>query len=513
VVGGSALGLARAWCVREGETRERATYAPRKMWGVAAAGAAYVSSPDTAPLHSYLGFANSDSLFPEGFRSLDADALADRLAAADDRGVTQDLVIASSENFSFFFERSAIAALKGALQRHFDDIRIVSYLRRQDRHAVSHHQEGAKANRRAEGDLWGHALNALPTPSSRQALYLDYDRRLGLWADEFGDDRLTLRVYDRALMKDGDIVADFLALVGLNDVAARAGLPQTTLKATQPVGALSAAAAGEPGLTPSCLVAPGLIDAYAGTIALFSLPDVLSGDRLETHLALIAGTSSCVVQLTRQSVQAEGCWGAFRDVAIADLWLTEAGQSASGALLDHILQIHPAGGEPSRARHAAILNHVAERIEREAPGYGLPIHVLPDFHGTRSPTTDPDLTGTIAGMTLDRSFDGLCRLYWRTCVALACGIRHIIAHMPGEPGRVRSLAMAGGFSNHPLIPQLYADVLDCAVLTPVDQDAVLLGTAQHAAVSGGVFADMAKAGAAMAMRMQSVSPNPALRNC
>lgn len=182
---------------------------------LAAAGAAYVSSPDAAQLHSYLGFANRDSLFPEGFRSLDADALADRLAAADDRGVTQDLVIASSENFSFFFERSAIAALKGALQRHFDDIRIVSYLRRQDRHAFSHHQEGAKANRRAEGDLWGHALNALPTPSSRQALYLDYDRRLGLWADEFGDDRLTLRVYDRALMKDGDIVTDFLALVGL----------------------------------------------------------------------------------------------------------------------------------------------------------------------------------------------------------------------------------------------------------------------------------------------------------
>lgn len=310
----------------------------------------------------------------------------------------------------------------------------------------------------------------------------------------------------------GAAPSDFLALVGLDDVVARAGLPQTTLKATQPVGALSAAVAGELGLTPSCLVAPGLIDAYAGTIALFSLPDVLSGDRLETHLALIAGTSSCVVQLTRQSVQAEGCWGAFRDVAIADLWLTEAGQSASGALLDHILQIHPAGGEPSRARHAAILDHVAERIEREGPGYGLPIHVLPDFHGTRSPTTDPDLTGTIAGMTLDRSFDGLCRLYWRTCVALACGIRHIIAHMPGEPGRVRSLAMAGGFSNHPLIPQLYADVLDCAVLTPIDQDAVLLGTAQHAAFSGGVFADMAKAGAAMAMRMQSVSPNPSLRN-
>ncbi len=310
----------------------------------------------------------------------------------------------------------------------------------------------------------------------------------------------------------GKAPSEFYALVGLDDVVERAALPERTLAATEAVGSLSAVAAGQLGLTTGCRVAPGLIDAYAGTIALFSLPDILSEDRLETHLALIAGTSSCVVQLTRQSVQAEGCWGAFRDVAIAGLWLTEAGQSASGALLDHILQTHPAGGDPSRARHAQILDHIAERIAAEGPGYGLPIHVLPDFHGTRSPTTDPGLTGSLTGMTLDRSFGSLCRLYWRTCVALACGIRHIIAHMPGEPGRVATLAIAGGFSNHPLIPQLYADAIGCTVLTPVDQDAVLLGTAQHAAVTAGLFADMAAAGSAMTIRMRSTTPNLARRN-
>ena len=107
------------------------------------------------------------------------------------------------------------------MRPYFDEIRIVSYLRRQDRHAVSHHQEGARPNRRAEGDLWGHAPDALPDYSPTHDLYLDYDRRLGLWADVFGQDKLDLRVYDRRRLKDGDIVADFLTLIGLDtsDVA------------------------------------------------------------------------------------------------------------------------------------------------------------------------------------------------------------------------------------------------------------------------------------------------------
>lgn len=260
------------------------------------------------------------------------------------------------------------------------------------------------------------------------------------------------------------------------------------------------------------LVAAGLIDAYAGTIALFASRLAMADDRPETHAALIAGTSSCVVQLTQDRQQAEGCWGAFRDVAIDGLWLTEAGQSASGALLDHILQTHPAGGEATQARHAQVLDHIAARLSEEGLGYGLPIHVLPDFHGTRSPTTDPHLTGSITGMTLDRSFEDLCRLYWRTCVALACSIRHIIAHMPGEPGRITTLAIAGGFSHHALIPQLYADVLGCTILTPIHQDAVLLGTAQHAAVAAGLFVGMASAGRAMAIRTRATRPHTAARN-
>ena len=173
-------------------------------------GADYVSAPSVAHLHPYLGYATEGSLLPGGFALTEARVLADRLATG-----RQDMVIASSENFSFFFQAEAIEALERALRPLFDEVRILCYLRRQDRHAVSHHQEGAKPHRQAEGALWGHTPAALPAPSPGQALYLDYDRRLGLWADVFGTDKVDLRIYDRARLKEGDIFADFLQVIGL----------------------------------------------------------------------------------------------------------------------------------------------------------------------------------------------------------------------------------------------------------------------------------------------------------
>lgn len=173
-----------------------------------ALGCGYASAATAAHLHGYLGAVTPGRFLPQGFMVLDPDGLSARLAAAK-----TDTVVASSENFSFFFQKPTIAALAETLRPQFDQIRIIAYLRRQDRHAVSHHQEGAKPHRQVEGELWGHAPNALPDPSPAHDLYLDYGQRLGLWADVFGDDAMDIRVYDRKLLKDGDIFADFLALL------------------------------------------------------------------------------------------------------------------------------------------------------------------------------------------------------------------------------------------------------------------------------------------------------------
>lgn len=176
-----------------------------------ALGITYVGTGNIAHIHSAIGAVTPASFLPDGYMVLDPDELAARLAAAQ-----TETVVASSENFSFFFDKTAIATLAEALRPLFNQIHIVCYLRRQDRHAVSHHQEGAKPYRRAEGALWGHAPTALPEYSTAHDLYLDYNRRLGMWADVFGDAAMTIRIYDRNLLKKRDIFADFLDILGLD---------------------------------------------------------------------------------------------------------------------------------------------------------------------------------------------------------------------------------------------------------------------------------------------------------
>ena len=175
-----------------------------------ARGIDFVSAPTEAHLHTYLGPDGFGRLLPDGFSVTNPEGLAGRLALAQ-----ADTVVTSSENFSFFWQKSAIAALAQLLYRQFDEVRIVSYIRRQDRHAASHHREGARPDRDMEGELWGHATTALPAHNPAQGWYLDYDRRLGMWADVFGDTNMIFRVYDRNTLQNNDIFADFLSSVGL----------------------------------------------------------------------------------------------------------------------------------------------------------------------------------------------------------------------------------------------------------------------------------------------------------
>jgi len=162
-------------------------------------------------VHRHLGYLNPERIFPEGFCVHDPQAFGEFLARQP-----TDHVFASSENFSFIFQQRVLDDLALALQGKFDQIEILVYLRRQDRHAVSHHQEGAKPHRRPEEALWGHGLNALPDPSPMQRLYLDYDARLRLWENAFGQQALRVRVFDRALLVEGDIVADALTVLGVD---------------------------------------------------------------------------------------------------------------------------------------------------------------------------------------------------------------------------------------------------------------------------------------------------------
>ncbi len=228
------------------------------------------------------------------------------------------------------------------------------------------------------------------------------------------------------------------------------------------------------------------------------------------HVALIAGTSSCLVAMSERQMPGHSLWGPYWQAVLPGHWLVEGGQSATGALLDHIVRMHAAGGEPDTALHARIVARVTELRALEGAAFAERLHVLPDFHGNRSPLADPHAVGVISGLTLDTSFDSLCRLYWRTAVAIALGARHVLDAMERFGYAVESLHVTGGHVKNPLLMELYADVTGKRIVVPATADAVLLGTAMTAAAAGGVHAGLAAAGAAMYPGNTEIPGNPAL---
>ncbi|WP_454851880.1 FGGY-family carbohydrate kinase [Rhizobium binxianense] len=289
---------------------------------------------------------------------------------------------------------------------------------------------------------------------------------------------------------------DFLERIGLDDLQERGSLPDETAPVGQSVGRLTPEAAEALGLTVDCHVSAGMIDAYAGALGALG---GYAGDpaKLEHQLALIAGTSSCVVAFSREPRPSQGMWGPYYEAVFPQSWLVEAGQSATGALLDHIVRMHAAGGTPTAALHQKIVARIAELRAEEGEAFGARLFVLPDFHGNRSPFADPHAVGVISGMTLDTSFDGFCALYWRTAVAIALGIRHILEKMKDYGYVPDTLHVAGGHVKNPVLMELYSDATGCKVVVPEMNEAVLLGTAIAASVACGLYKDIATAGEAM----------------
>lgn len=299
---------------------------------------------------------------------------------------------------------------------------------------------------------------------------------------------------------------DYLHEIGLDDLLERGSLPQETAPVGSSVGNLTVQAAAELGLDTQCRVGTGLIDAYAGTLGVLG---AFAGrpEKLEEQLALIAGTSSCIVAFSKDMKPGFGMWGPYFEAVLPGMWLIEGGQSATGALLDHIVRLHSAGGEPDAAIHKRICDRVAVLRAEEGEAFAERLHVLPDFHGNRSPLADPHALGVISGLTLDTSFDGLCRLYWRTCVSIALGTRHVLEMMRERGYRLNTLHVTGGHVRNPLLMELYRDVTGCRVVVLKTGDAVLLGTAMIAAVAGGLYAGLGTAGPGMYPGGIEMEPN------
>lgn len=263
------------------------------------------------------------------------------------------------------------------------------------------------------------------------------------------------------------------------------------------------------GLLPGTPVGVAIIDAHAGGLGMLGAP--LDGiaptpETLEQRLALIGGTSSCHMAVSRNSMFINGIWGPYYSAMIPGLWLTEGGQSATGALIDHVIHSYVRGEELEREARASgltVYDWLNNHLDRMAARMDFPAaltrerHVLPYFHGNRSPRADPTLRGMCSGLRLDSSPDELALQYLATIQAIAYGTRHIIAEMNARGYRIDTLWACGGGTKNPVFLREHADATGCRIVLPREPEAVLLGSAVLGAVAGGCHSSVIEAMAAM----------------
>jgi FGGY-family pentulose kinase len=291
----------------------------------------------------------------------------------------------------------------------------------------------------------------------------------------------------------------YFRAVGLGDLADQgfARIGRRVRPMGERAGGLTERSAKELGLSPGTAVAVPIIDAHAGGLGLLGIP--LGGEApdeaaIEERIALIGGTSTCHMASARQDRFVPGVWGPYFSAMIPGFWLTEGGQSATGALIDHVVFSHARGpelAEEARRRGTTVYAILNERLDALASKEPFPaaltrdLHVLPDHHGNRSPRADPTLRGMISGLKLGDGVDSLALLYLATIQAIAHGTRHILSEMNRAGYRIGTIFATGGDAKNPVFLREHADVTGCRVVLPREPEAVLLGAAILGAVAAG----------------------------
>ncbi|KAK9097902.1 hypothetical protein Syun_024947 [Stephania yunnanensis] len=288
---------------------------------------------------------------------------------------------------------------------------------------------------------------------------------------------------------------------------------------------LTAAAAKELGLVAGTPVGTSMIDAHAGGVGVIeSVPVSDSNNREDDkeaicrRMVLVCGTSTCHMAVSQSKLFIPGVWGPFWSAMVPEYWLTEGGQSATGALLDHIVNNHVAA--PHLANRAAsqsislfeLLNKLLDTMmhEMDAPflaALAEDLHVLPDFHGNRSPIADPKAKGIISGLTLDASEKQLSLLYLATVQAIAYGTRHIVEHCNSHGHKIDTLLACGGLAKNHLYIQQHADITGCSIILPRESESVLLGAAILGAVAAKKYSSLRDAMKALNAAGQVIYPS------
>lgn len=255
------------------------------------------------------------------------------------------------------------------------------------------------------------------------------------------------------------------------------------------VGVLSEKAGAELGLPAGIAVGSGVIDAYAGWVGTVGAKVHLGAGQLDGHapkndisqafsrLAAVAGTSTCHLAMSKEPVFVDGVWGPYRDVLLPGFWMAEGGQSATGELLKHVLETHPAYNETmsiAESFNTSIYDYLnshllelSEKINAPSISYlGRHFFFYGDLWGNRSPIGDSNMSGSVIGLSSDKSMDGLAIYYYATMEFIAMQTRQIIETMNKSGHSITSIFMSGSQCQNKVLMELMATICDMPVLIP-----------------------------------------------
>ncbi|MHA6288688.1 hypothetical protein [Maricaulis sp. CAU 1757] len=152
-------------------------------------------------LHARFGLVN-----PEQRERFDA-AVEDDVAKLIAQCPEDCTVLVSSEHLqSRLSTVEEVAKLKRLLDRHFDKVKIIVYLRRQDEVAVSLYSTRLKAGN----------PNKAPIFPAAGAPYYDYAALVERWTRTFGRDAVDVRLFERDQWVGRDLAADFRVAAGID---------------------------------------------------------------------------------------------------------------------------------------------------------------------------------------------------------------------------------------------------------------------------------------------------------
>ena len=233
----------------------------------------------------------------------------------------------------------------------------------------------------------------------------------------------------------------------------------------------------------------GVIDAYAGWIGTIGAKVDLGKDQLATgsskndekqlftRLASVAGTSTCHLAMRPDPVFVPGVWGPYRDTVLPGFWMAEGGQSATGELLKHVIETHPAYNQAlslATSYNKNIYSYLNDHLHEMARTQHAPsisylagnLFFYGDLWGNRSPLADTSMKGSIVGVSSERTVDSLCIYYYATLEFIALQTKQIIDVMNEAGHEITSMFMSGSQCQNDVLVGLIATASEIPVLTP-----------------------------------------------